>query len=103
MAANDDLSIPSGPSTVVKKLVSTMMDQLFSLQQPETPPNQPILIPPQQQPTESEAIALLASNPKFLSQSNSGNSKQIQHMSNVSMQEIARNKVAMDLQYHECH
>jgi len=95
MAAIDDLPIPSDPSTVVKKLVSTMMDRLFSLQQPATLPSQPIPSPPQPQPTGSEAIALLASNPKFLAQSNSGNSKQIQHMSNVSMQEIARNKVAM--------
>ena len=46
--------------------------------------------------TDSEEIALLASNPKFLSQSGQNNSKYIQHMSHVSMQEIARNKVAME-------
>ena len=54
MAAIDDLPIPSDPSTVVKKLVSTMMDRLFSLQQPAILPNQPIPSPPQQQPTGSE-------------------------------------------------
>ena len=54
MAAIDDLPIPSDPSTVVKKLFSTMMDGLFSLQQPAILPNQPIPSPPQQQPTGSE-------------------------------------------------
>ena len=54
MAAIDDLPIPSDPSTVVKKLFSTMMDGLFSLQQPAILPNQPIPSPPQQQPTGSK-------------------------------------------------